>query len=205
MTTNLGNGLRDAEGIFKRAVLKGGRLDPKNIINSFKYTQSIRYQKLREMYQNIEAARTLGVSESVIRKKVRRKGLKKKVLKELYQGVFTPERPGDFTIRTIGKNNRELNEKEGTDIPNPFYEAIPSITSFINSNRRISLEENSLNLIDFEQPIMQQEPRITTPNLNVPPGTIVNSQPQNVISTEPRYNVNLPTAERAKIIEEYFR
>ena len=52
---------------------------------------------------------------------------------------------------------------------------------------------------------MQQEPRITTPNLNVPPGTIVNSQPQNVISTEPRYNVNLPTAERAKIIEEYFR
>ena len=34
-------------------------------------------------------------------------------LKELYQGVFTPERPGDFTIRTIGKNNRELNEKEG--------------------------------------------------------------------------------------------
>ena len=57
------------------------------------------------MYQNIEAARTLGVSESVIRRKVRRKGLKKKVLKELYQGVFTPERPGDFTIRTIGKNN----------------------------------------------------------------------------------------------------
>ena len=182
MTTDLGDGLRNAESLFKRSVLRGGRLDPKDIVNSFKYTQSIRYQKLREMYQNIEAARTLGVSESVIRRKVRRRGLKKKVLKELYQGVFTPERPGDFTIRTIGKNNRELNEKEGTDIPNPFYEAIPSITSFINSNRRISLEENSLNLVDFEQPIIQQEPRITTPPVNTVP---INSQVINATNQTP--------------------
>tara|TARA_B100000963_G_scaffold162382_1_gene141174 strand:- start:307 stop:4779 length:4473 start_codon:yes stop_codon:yes gene_type:complete len=204
MTTDLGNGLRDAESIFKRSVLRGGRLDPKDIVNSFKYTQSIRYQKLREMYQNIEAARTLGVSESVIRKKVRRKGLKKKVLKELYQGVFTPERPGDFTIRTIGKNNRELNEKEGTDIPNPFYEAIPSITSFINSNRRISLEENSLNLMDFEQPTLQQEPRITTPPLNtvnINPN-IVNAQSQNVGSTLPANFASLPTEEKIKLLED---
>ena len=204
MTTDLGNGLRDAEGIFKRAVLRGGRLDPKDIVNSFKYTQSIRYQKLREMYQNIEAARTLGVSESVIRRKVRRKGLKKKVLKELYQGVFTPERPGDFTIRTIGKNNRELNEKEGTDIPNPFYEAIPSITSFINSNRRISLEENSLNIMDFEQPTIQQEPRITTPPLNtanINPN-IVNAQTQNVGLSLPPNFASLPTAQKLKTLND---
>jgi len=204
MTTDLGNGLRDAEGIFKRAVLRGGRLDPKDIVNSFKYTQSIRYQKLREMYQNIEAARTLGVSESVIRRKVKRKGLKKKVLKELYQGVFTPERPGDFTIRTIGKNNRELNEKEGTDTPNPFYEAIPSITSFINSNRRISLEENSLNIMDFEQPTIQQEPRITTPPLNtanINPN-IVNAQTQNVGLSLPPNFASLPTAQKLKTLND---
>ena len=69
----------------------------------------------------------------------------------MYSGVFTPERPGDFTIKQIGKNNRDLNEKEGVDIPNPFYEVIPSITDFINSNRRISLEGDNLNLMDFEQ------------------------------------------------------
>ena len=204
MTTDLGNGLRDAESIFKRSVLRGGRLDPKDIVNSFKYTQSIRYQKLREMYQNIEAARTLGVSESVIRRKVRRKGLKKKVLKELYQGVFTPERPGDFTIRTIGKNNRELNEKEGTDIPNPFYEAIPSITSFINSNRRISLEENSLNLMDFEQPTLQQEPRITTPPLNtvnINPD-VISARAQNVGLSLPANFASLPTAQKLKTLND---
>ena len=204
MTTDLGNGLRDAESIFKRSVLRGGRLDPKDIVNSFKYTQSIRYQKLREMYQNIEAARTLGVSESVIRRKVRRKGLKKKVLKELYQGVFTPERPGDFTIRTIGKNNRELNEKEGTDIPNPFYEAIPSITSFINSNRRISLEENSLNLMDFEQPTLQQEPRITAPPLNtvnINPN-VISARAQNAGLSLPPNFASLPTAQKLKTLND---
>ena len=151
MTTDLGNGLRDAESIFKRAVLKGGRLDPKNIMNSFKYTQGIRYAKLKEMYSNIQAAKTLGVPEYKIRQKVKRRGINKKTLSELYSGVFTPERPGDFTIKQIGKNNRDLNEKEGVDIPNPFYEVIPSITDFINSNRRISLEGDNLNLMDFEQ------------------------------------------------------
>jgi hypothetical protein len=38
----------------------------------------------------------------------------------------------------------------------------------------------------------------------VPTGTIVNNQPQNVISTASGYNVNLPVAERNKIIEDFF-
>ena len=151
MTTDLGNGLRDAEGIFKSSLLRGGRVTPKKIMNTYKYTQGIRYAKLKEMYSNIQAAKTLGVPEYKIRQKVKRRGINKKTLSELYSGVFTPERPGDFTIKQIGKNNRDLNEKEGVDIPNPFYEVIPSITDFINSNRRISLEGDNLNLMDFEQ------------------------------------------------------
>ena len=151
MTTDLGNGLRDAEGIFKSSLLRGGRVTPKKIMNTYKYTQGIRYAKLKEMYSNIQAAKTLGVPEYKIRQKVKRRGINKKTLSELYSGVFTPERPGDFTIKQIGKNNRDLNEKEGVDIPNPFYEVIPSITDFINSNRRISLEGDNLNLMDYEQ------------------------------------------------------
>ena len=151
MTTDLGNGLRDAEGIFKSSLLRGGRVTPKKIMNTYKYTQGIRYAKLKEMYSNIQAAKTLGVPEYKIRQKVKRRGINKNTLSELYSGVFTPERPGDFTIKQIGKNNRDLNEKEGVDIPNPFYEVIPSITDFINSNRRISLEGDNLNLMDFEQ------------------------------------------------------
>ena len=57
--------------------------------------------------------------------------------------------------------------------------------------------------LSYERSI--QQPRITTPNLNVPTGTIVSSQPQNVVSTATGYNASLPTADRAKIIEEFFR
>ena len=151
MTTDLGNGLRDAESIFKSSLLKGGRITPEQIMNTYKYTQGIRYAKLKEMYSNIEAAKILGVPEYKIRQKVKRRGINKKTLSELYQGVYTPERPGDFSIKRIGEINRDLNEKEGVDMPNPFYEAIPSITNFINSNRRISLEGDNLNLMDFNQ------------------------------------------------------
>jgi hypothetical protein len=120
-------------------------------MNTYKYTEGLRYTKLKEMHSNIEAAKTLGVPEYKIRQKVKRRGIDKKTLSELYQGVYTPKRPGDFNIKKIGEINRDLNEKEGVDIPNPFYEAIPSITNFINSNRRISLEGDNLNLMDFDQ------------------------------------------------------
>lgn len=180
MTTDLGNGLRDAEGIFKSSLLRGGRVTPKKIMNTYKYTQGIRYAKLKEMYSNIQAAKTLGVPEYKIRQKVKRRGINKKTLSELYSGVFTPERPGDFTIKQIGKNNRDLNEKEGVDIPNPFYEVIPSITDFINSNRRISLEGDNLNLMDFEQESEIGITPISALQSNTNP--IVNSQ---ITSAEP--------------------
>ena len=167
MTTDLGNGLRDAESILKSSLLRGGRITSKKIMNTYKYTQGIKYAKLKEMHENIKAAKVLGVPEYKIRKKVKRRGINKKTLNELYRGVFTPERPGDFIIKQIGKNNRDLNEKEGVDIPNPFYEAIPSITNFINSNRRISLEGDNLNLMDFEQE--QIEPISTLPTSSLTP------------------------------------
>ena len=180
MTTDLGNGLRDAEGIFKSTLLRGGRVTPKKIMNTYKYTQGIRYAKLKEMYSNIQAAKTLGVPEYKIRQKVKRRGINKKTLSELYSGVFTPERPGDFTIKQIGKNNRDLNEKEGVDIPNPFYEVIPSITDFINSNRRISLEGDNLNLMDFEQESEIGITPISALQSNTNPVVRSNIEPSNV-------------------------
>jgi len=169
MTTDLGKGLSNAEAIFKSNLLRGGRVSPEKIINTYKYTQGIRYAKLKEMYQNIEAAKTLGVPEFKIRQKVKRRGIDQDTLKQLYQGVFTPKRPNDFNIRRISEINRELNEKEGVNIPNPFYEAIPTITSFINSNRRISLTGDNLNLMDFEpEEVAPQAPTIQAPPLRTP-------------------------------------
>jgi len=207
MTTDLGKGLGNAEALFKSNLLKGGRVSPEKILNTYKYTESIKYNKLKEMYQNIQAARTLGVPEFKIRQKVKRRGISTGDLKNLYQGVFTPKRPNDFNIKRISEINRDLNEKEGVDIPNPFYEAIPDITSFINSNRRISLEGDNLNLMDFkEETIQPQEPQVQVAPLQTPPvnAQLVASAPQNISSLLPNNFASLPTAERARIIEQIF-
>jgi hypothetical protein len=75
----------------------------------------------------------------------------------------------------------------------------------MNKNRRVDLLEGNLGMsnLSFEMP--KQEPRITTPNLTS--DASINTQvvqSQNTGSTASRYNVNLPTAERAKLIEEFF-
>ena len=55
-------------------------------------------------------------------------------------------------------------------------------------------------------PVIEQEPRITTPNLTSPasvnPAVV---QSQNVSSTLPANFASLPTAQRAKLIEDFLR
>ena len=161
-TTSFASDLKKAENLFTSPLLKGGRVSPDDILSRYQYSEARRFHTLKQMAKDVEAMKHLGVPDWKIKQEIeKRKGLGKDVVSNLMLGTYTPKTPSEFFVTRIGEINRDLNEKEGVDIPNPFYEAIPSITNFINSNRRISLEENSLNLIDFEQPIMQQEPRIT--------------------------------------------
>jgi hypothetical protein len=37
--------------------------------------------------------------------------------------VYTPDEPSEFFKKRISEINRDLNEKEKIDIPNPYFEA----------------------------------------------------------------------------------
>ena len=114
------------------------------------------------MYKNIEAARALGVSESDIRKNVTRKGIDKQTTNELFRGVYTPQLPNDFFIKKMRQINNDLNQKEGIDIDNPYYEALPEIREIINQNRRINLKDDNHSfykyLEEFDQPTKETTP-----------------------------------------------
>lgn len=78
-----------------------------------------------------------------------------------------------------------------------------------SKNIKINLKDENIGLADIDVPqpsIFQQESRITTPNLTSPasvdPAVV---QSQNVSSTLPANFANLPTAQRAKIIEDFLR
>jgi hypothetical protein len=210
MTTRFGSKLKKDDNLFIAPLLKGGRVSPQDIINSYKYSESRRFATLKEMYQDIEAARTLGMTNSKIRRELqKRKGIKKTVINDLLRGVYTPKQPSNFFQERMRKINRDLNEKEGIETENPYMIASPFIRKIIAENRSINLLEDNPVFPSFEIPepqITGQESRITTPNLTSPAS--INTQvvqSQNTGSTLPANFASLPTAQRAKIIEDFLR
>jgi len=208
MTTSFVRDLKNAENLFTAPLLRGGRVTKEDIINGYKYSQAQRFAVLKDMYKNIDAARTLGVSNSILNRKIKRKGVKKEVFDQLMRGKFTPTRPSDFFIKRLGEITRDLNRLEGTQVRNPYFEAISDINKIVSENRNTSLSDGEVKFFeDIQLPVVDQEPRITTPNLSassISPN-IISAQGQNVSSTLPANFASLPTAERSKIIEEFFR
>jgi hypothetical protein len=154
-------------------MLKGGRVSKEEVINGYKYSESRRFHALKEMYQNIEAARSLGVPEYKIREKVARKGLSKDLLNDLFQGVYTPKQPGDFFVNRMGEINRDLNQKENINMPNPYFEAMGDINKIINTNRRLDLLTDQLSIVEEVQAAAPVTP-VVNPLSNTNP--VVNSK-----------------------------
>ena len=93
-------------------------------------------------------------------------------------GVYTPKRPSDFFTTRMGEINRDLNKKEGTSIPNPYIQALPTLNGIINKNRRIDLIDGDLSMSDlmFER----TSPQTLSPMSNT--NSVINSQ---ITSAEP--------------------
>ena len=205
MTTAFVRDLKGADNLFTAPLLRGGRVTKKDIINSYKYSQAQRFSILKDMYKNIDAARTLGVSNSVINRKVKRRGVKKDVFDQLMKGKFTPTRPSDFFIKRLSEINRDLNQKEGVQVPNPYLEALPELNKILLDNRNTNLLDDEIKFYeDPEPPVIQQEPRITAPPLNtvnISPN-VVGAQGQNVGLSLPPNFANLSTAEKLKTLSD---
>jgi len=205
MTTDFVRDLKGADNLFTAPLLRGGRVTKKDIVNSYKYSQAQRFSILKDMYKNIDAARTLGVSNSVINRKVKRRGVRKDVFDQLMRGKFTPTRPSNFFIKRLSEINRDLNQKEGVQVPNPYLEALPELNKILLDNRNTSLLDDEIKFYeDLEPPVIQQESRITTPPVNTVPISpqVVTATNQNVGLSLPSNFANLSTAEKLKTLND---
>ena len=205
MTTDFVKGLKNADNLFTAPLLRGGRVTKEDIINSYKYSQAQRYSVLKDMYKNIEAARTLGVSNSIINRKVKRRGVKKDVFNQLMRGKFTPTRPSEFFIKRLAEINRELNKLEGVQVRSPYFEALPEINKIVSDNRNLNFLDDEIKFYeDPEPPVVQQESRITTPPVNTVPISpqVVTATNQNAGLSLPPNFANLSTAEKLKTLND---
>jgi len=194
MTTDFGSKLKKDNNLFIGPLLKGGRVSPQDVLGRYKYSQARKFETVKEMYKNIEAARVLGVSESDIRKNVTRKGIDKETTQNLFKGVYTPQLPNDFFKTKMRQINMDLNDKEGLDIPNPYQEALPEIREIISQNRNINLNEENHSFYKYleqfkPEPTQQSiQPLQLKPN----PTNITKAQPSS-LNTKPNNNVNVAT------------
>jgi len=204
MTTGFVRDLKGANNLFTAPLLRGGRVTKKDIINAYKYSQAQRFSILKDMYKNINAAKTLGVSNATLVKKVKRRGVKKEVFNQLMRGKFVPTRPSDFFIKRLSEINRDLNKKEEVQIRNPYLEALPEINKIISDNRNINLLDDNVKFFEDVEPVVQQEVNIQTPPVTTAPinPSIINQASAQVGSTLPQNFANLSTAEKLKALQD---
>ena len=101
-TSELNKKLREDRALFTSPLLKGGRVSANDIVETYKYSEARRYYNLKQAYKDINAARELGVSDQKIESELKsRPGLKKEVIENLMDGVFTPEEPTKFFKNTL--------------------------------------------------------------------------------------------------------
>ena len=205
-STNFGKNLKGAENLFTAPLLKGGRVSPEKILNTYKYSEQRRFEVLKEMYQDIEAARTLGMSNNQIKAKVKRRGISEKVFKDLMRGQYNPKKPSDFFTSRIAQINNNLNIETNEDVPNPYIEARPFLNEIRRQNIRVDLLTGELNIPDFDEPEETIDPLGT---IQTPPVNTVQISPQVTGATNQNVGLSLPanfaslsTADKLKTLND---
>jgi hypothetical protein len=188
--TQFGSRLDKDRNLFSSQLLKGGRVDPKDIVNNYEYSEARRFQTMKDMYVDIKAARTLGVSDGVIRNKLKaRKGMDKDVIDSVMKGQYLPDTPNKFFTDKMKEINSTLNRQEGNFLPNPYSVASPVINSIINKNKKLNLLTDT---IEFPAPSLSSgtlEPQSILPVPTIPStgDVVLPASPVSQVNTSEQY------------------
>ena len=111
--TDYKKGIRNSRNLFTAATLKGGPVTPKNIVDAYINANRALYGVNRELYQDMEAAKILGMSEDALDTNMDNRG-ESKAFNALTEGEFRPLK--------ISKDVRELFEIKSQELgrANPF-------------------------------------------------------------------------------------
>ena len=144
---NYQTGIRDARREFTGGafgLLKGGRVTVNDIIDRFAKSNAARFNVQQTMFNDLQAAETLGVDIGTLRNQFEDRQLTSKTFTDLNNGRFEPYFPsGD-----VADKFREIANNLGED--NPFTEAAPILRDMASEMKQLSLDEPfSLNLDDF--------------------------------------------------------
>ena len=188
--TGIRNARREFTGGFF-GLLRGGPINPNDIITRFYESNKARFNVQKEMFKNIDAAQILGVNPNSLRQTFQDRQLTTQTFNNLRRGKYEPYFPSD----DIRERFREIAKNLGTfDV---YREALPYLRAMRSQMRFLNLADTfDIDLDDFSMDTVQ------TPNLPATP-TPVNVQPN--VSNQAQavnQNTNLTSTEMALLSPE---
>jgi len=179
-------GIREARREFTGGffgLLRGGPIAPNDIITRFYESNKARFNVMKEMNRNINAAQILGESGANLRREFTDRQLSVNTFANLQRGRFDPYTPSE----DIRARFREIARNLGTT--DVFQLVFPSLRRMVNDMRRIPLNGNFQKTI--EPPAFATGGLVYEPTLEEEDGTGINLQDY-LIDTNPLGSAALP-------------
>ena len=142
-------GVRQAGSLFTRETLKGGPIEPREIVDAYINANRALFNVKKKMKADLDAAITLGISDQAYNRNVDISGAEKSAIE---QGVFRPYVPSSNVIRAFQENASALGEN------NPYIDAASTINDIRAELSGLSLDDPAFPIID--NPLM---PDVGTP------------------------------------------
>jgi len=184
-------GIRNARREFTGGffgLLRGGPINPDDIITRYYESNKARFNVMKEMFKNIEAAQILGTNASSLRKEFADRQLSTQTFNDLRRGKYEPY----FPSKEIQDRFREIARNLGT--ANAFSAVAPTLRAMRSQMRFLTLDDIfDIDLNDFSLGNVQTPPLPNTPQ------PVVNTQ-ANVQNVDPI--TNLTSTETALLSPE---
>ncbi len=188
--TGIRNARREFTGGFF-GLLRGGPINPNDIVTRFYESNKARFNVQKEMFKNINAAETLGVNSNSLRQTFQDRQLTTQTFSNLRRGKYEPYFPSD----DIRERFREIAQNLGTfDVYRealPYLRAMRSQMKFLNLNDTFDIDLNDFSLETVDTPNLPAtpmpanvQPNITNQAQAVDPNTNLTSNEMALLSPE---------------------
>ena len=182
-------GVRQSRQLFTREALRGGPIEPRDVVDAYINANRSLFRVRKDFKKDIDAARTLNISEDDFRNSVGR--LSGVDVSTIDNNVFRPISISPDIRRAFARNAANIGEAD------PLEEASDVINNIRNEMQNVLLSE--ANFPFFENPLLPSgtlETPVTPNTLNLP--SIDSNLISNTVNTG-NFN-NLTTAQKLEIL-----
>jgi len=153
-------GVRESRSLFTRAVLKGGPIEPREIVDAYINANRAMFDVKKNLKGDMDAARLLNITEDSFYESLDRVSANE--IDSIENNIFTPYEVSDEVANAMAENAAKIGESD------PFESAADVINSLADQMSSLNLSLAQFPV--FENPLMpiMQDTPLTPTSLNLP-------------------------------------